>query len=67
MESPITYESLEDGQLKAKFDSLLACTRTVPSMTEEELIALFERILHEVTITKTPNLVKILPRRTKVY
>ena len=58
MESPLIYDDLEDGQLKAQFESLVHCMRTIPNMTEEEVIAFLERIRQEVTTT--PNLVRIL-------
>ena len=58
MESPLIYDDLEDGQLKAQFESLVASMRTIPNMTEEEVIAFLERIRQEVTTT--PNLVRIL-------
>jgi len=58
MESPLIYDDLEDGQLKAQFESLVHCMRTIQNMTEEEIIAFLERIRQEVTTT--PNLVRIL-------
>jgi len=57
MESPLIYDDLEDGQLKAQFESLVDCMRTIRNMTEEEVIAFLERIRQEVTTT--PNLVRM--------
>ena len=37
MESPLIYDDLEDGQLKAQFESLVDCMRTIRNMTEEEV------------------------------
>ena len=58
MESPLIYDDLEDGQLKAQFESLVHCMRTIQNMTEEEVIAFLECIRQEVTTT--PNLARIL-------
>ena len=44
MENPLNYDNLEDGQLKAQFDSFLADTYRLPIMTEEELIAFLEYV-----------------------